>query len=355
MIKRYLDSYKNFKCIADKCPATCCSGWQIEIDEETLIHYEEEAKKQTGELYARNIDWQQACFKQKANGDCAFLKENGLCEMILTYGEEHLCKTCDQYPRHTEEFLNAREYSLSVSCPVVAKELVEKQTYLSVEEETTEEKDDISEFEDFNSFLYLELLQCRTEVFGIIQDEALNFDEKCQKILKYMRDTQDYIDGFDPDLSDEAEKGVDLYRKELFDLLFELEPLQENFREELEAMGLLLFGEDEDPEYIKTMKEYFTQFEKEHENWQLQCENLMMYFIYTYMCGAVYDDYVFAMAAQAVYNACMIKLLWVAEYVKKGAPLTTEEQANLVYHYSRELEHSNENMILLEQLLDETM
>ena len=28
--------YMNFKCIADKCRHTCCAGWEIEIDDETL-------------------------------------------------------------------------------------------------------------------------------------------------------------------------------------------------------------------------------------------------------------------------------------------------------------------------------
>ena len=32
--------YDEFKCIADKCPDTCCAGWQIVIDEETLDKYQ---------------------------------------------------------------------------------------------------------------------------------------------------------------------------------------------------------------------------------------------------------------------------------------------------------------------------
>ena len=28
--------YRKFRCTADKCPDTCCAGWQIVIDEETL-------------------------------------------------------------------------------------------------------------------------------------------------------------------------------------------------------------------------------------------------------------------------------------------------------------------------------
>lgn len=36
MIYSYPDYYKKFRCIADKCPDTCCSDWQIVIDDESL-------------------------------------------------------------------------------------------------------------------------------------------------------------------------------------------------------------------------------------------------------------------------------------------------------------------------------
>ena len=32
--------YKNFKCIADRCPHSCCIGWEIDIDRTTLTKYE---------------------------------------------------------------------------------------------------------------------------------------------------------------------------------------------------------------------------------------------------------------------------------------------------------------------------
>ena len=41
MKRTYPDYYDNFVCIADKCPKTCCAGWQIEIDEDALKRYRE--------------------------------------------------------------------------------------------------------------------------------------------------------------------------------------------------------------------------------------------------------------------------------------------------------------------------
>ena len=33
------DYYNEFKCIAENCPDTCCAGWQIVIDEDSLQSY----------------------------------------------------------------------------------------------------------------------------------------------------------------------------------------------------------------------------------------------------------------------------------------------------------------------------
>ena len=32
--------YEKFKCIAGNCPDTCCAGWNIDIDDESLDKYE---------------------------------------------------------------------------------------------------------------------------------------------------------------------------------------------------------------------------------------------------------------------------------------------------------------------------
>ena len=39
------DFYDAFVCIASRCRDTCCAGWEIEVDEETLKKYGEGAGK----------------------------------------------------------------------------------------------------------------------------------------------------------------------------------------------------------------------------------------------------------------------------------------------------------------------
>ena len=56
MKRTYPDYYDDFKCIADKCPKTCCAGWQIEIDEDSIEKYRR--KK------IETVDFKHECFFQ---------------------------------------------------------------------------------------------------------------------------------------------------------------------------------------------------------------------------------------------------------------------------------------------------
>ena len=91
--------HRKFKCTADKCPDTCCAGWQIVIDEETLEKYHK-YEGSFGNRLANSIDWREGVFKQYEDKRCAFLDENNLCDIYTEAGPEMFCRTCKSYPRH---------------------------------------------------------------------------------------------------------------------------------------------------------------------------------------------------------------------------------------------------------------
>ena len=72
--------YNEFKCIADKCPDTCCAGWQIVIDDETLDKYSSE-KVEFSHRLMNSFDWAEGVFHQN-NGRCAMLNDNNLCDLV---------------------------------------------------------------------------------------------------------------------------------------------------------------------------------------------------------------------------------------------------------------------------------
>ena len=94
--------YDAFKCIADQCPETCCAGWQIVIDEDSLEKYSR-IENSFGNRIRNSVDWEEGIFYQY-DRRCAFLNEKNLCDLQSELGEEALCDTCRRYPRHVEEY-----------------------------------------------------------------------------------------------------------------------------------------------------------------------------------------------------------------------------------------------------------
>jgi len=82
-------------------------------------------------------------------------------------------------------------------------------------------------------------------------------------------------------------------------------------------------------------------------------EQLLVYFIYTYFCGAVYDEYIASKVKMAVCSVFYIEELATALWKKNGEVLTLQEFIRIVYRYSRELEHSDDNLCTMDQMMEE--
>ena len=106
---RYLKPhfYDKFVCTAGDCPDTCCAGWQIMIDEDSLEKYKS-VQGEFGKRLHNSINWEEECFCQN-DRRCAFLNDGNLCDLYKALGPDALCDTCRLYPRHTEEFEGLRE------------------------------------------------------------------------------------------------------------------------------------------------------------------------------------------------------------------------------------------------------
>ena len=90
-----------FVCKADRCQHTCCRGWEIDIDAATAAYYDS-LEGPLGEELRRNIDAQADgthSFHLAQDERCPFLREDGLCRLILTLGEDALCGVCTMHPR----------------------------------------------------------------------------------------------------------------------------------------------------------------------------------------------------------------------------------------------------------------
>ncbi len=106
------DYYKDFHCKAGECRHTCCRGWLIEIDKESLERF----SKDPG--IAPVIS--DGCFSLKEDGRCPFLRDDNLCQMIIDHGEDYLCDICREHPRFYDfcdsEDEECYEAGISLSC-----------------------------------------------------------------------------------------------------------------------------------------------------------------------------------------------------------------------------------------------
>ena len=113
--------YADFKCVAASCRNSCCVGWEIDIDGETLDLY----GKMT-HPYARNIRESidrsgEPHFRLGAGERCPHLAASGLCNIITECGEQTLCQICRDHPRYRNFYDGVTELGLGLSCEEAAR------------------------------------------------------------------------------------------------------------------------------------------------------------------------------------------------------------------------------------------
>ena len=338
-IKQY--DFDNFKCIADKCPNSCCEGWQIVIDEESLDRYLK-AEGPMGDRLRRSIDFGESSFKQNGRR-CAMLNENGLCDLQSDSGEAALCYTCHTYPRHVEEYEDIRELSLSLSCPEVARMTIERKKPLTFIESEVDEEDD---FEDFDYLLFTKLVDAREILYEIAGDREANISNRMGAILELAREMQECIvedrlfdldevlEAWSKNRKDRIENEP--FKAETFSILYKLERLDESFTELLSEADIILKEKD------KKLDSLVTNL---NEDEAMAAEQILMSLLYTYFCGAVYDDEIYSKAALCVYSTSWI----LAIYKLLQSKYSLDE---ILYRYAREVEHSDLNLDMLEEYFE---
>ena len=373
--------YKKFTCLSGDCPDTCCAGWQIQIDPVSLKKY----RKTEGPLGARlhnEIDWEESCFRQY-NGRCAFLNEENLCDLYTEGGgEKAFCRTCRTYPRHIEEFEGLREISLSLSCPAAARLILECQEPVRF----LHKKNDKEENEpDFDYLLFTKLTDARALIFHILQDRSRPVELRLAVSLALAHDLQVCIHR---DALFDCDDLFDRYRSPgVWDWFQRRLNGKETFVASLRDETLKNLFEILD--YLEVLRPGFTIFRKKAEEAVFQynadrqartgsdagthtghadaafrqtftdiiTEQLMIYFLFTYFAGAVYDgdawgkmkfSFVCVVLIRELFRA---ECIWAAAGTDKIPDVSLECLRKTAGRFARELEHSDLNKDMLEKKL----
>ena len=431
MLYTYPHYYKKFQCIASECEDTCCAGWAITIDPKSLEKY----RHARGPMKARlreSVDWKQKCFKQREHR-CAFLNEENLCDLYAGMGADSLCWTCRTYPRHIEVFDGVREVSLCLSCIEAARIILgtkEPVRFLSSENE----KEESCEDEEFDFFLYTKLEETRDVMFEILENRGLSSELRMALCLALAHDLQCRIrdeklyevDGLlarysvgsmcgtaqeKADAATDAGQpvqakagdtvarfcrrlasaGLEQYSRfetasELYTVFEKMEPLDSAWPERRDGMDEILYGAGKEV-YESNRRAFLTA---NGTRMELLREQIMVYFVFGYFCGAVYNDNPYGKMKLAVAATILVEEMLMAEWLQEktqgtlqgasgsqedalaagdterdtvpvvqnkirgkvpGYALPEAQIVDLVHCFSREVEHSDENRGLLEDEL----
>ena len=180
--------YKSFQCIADKCEHSCCIGWEIGVDGETLKRYECLGGGY-GDAVKRSISYDgEPHFKLCADDRCPHLNDQGLCKIIMNLGEEYLCDICREHPRFYN-YTDVAELGLGMSCPEAARIILDSSDYTLMEEVGEVSADGEIEF---NGRLV------REKIYKILSDSSICYSERLAKIYSdyglSLGDDKDWIE-----------------------------------------------------------------------------------------------------------------------------------------------------------------
>ena len=113
--------YREFHCITSKCRHTCCAGWEIDIDSDSLARYQQ-LTGDFGVRVNRNISCEGTPhFILTEHERCPLLNQNNLCDLILNEGEDALCQICRDHPRFRNYFSSRIEMGLGLACEEAAR------------------------------------------------------------------------------------------------------------------------------------------------------------------------------------------------------------------------------------------
>lgn len=171
--------YSRFACIAGACRHSCCIGWEIDIDAESFARYQTLPGK-TGEKLRQNTEMKGGCahFRmQGAQERCPMLNHEGLCELILTYGEDALCQICADHPRFRHFWTGRTEIGLGLCCEEAARLILSQEEIVQLTAIADDGREDAADEEE------TALLRVRSELFQLMQDRSRPVEARVESLL----------------------------------------------------------------------------------------------------------------------------------------------------------------------------
>ena len=297
------DYYSSFRCAASACRHTCCAGWEIGIDEETAEYYRTLPEPWRERLLSRIEEADgEYCFRLTADGRCPFLQPSGLCELILSLGEEALCQTCADHPRFRSFFSDRTELGLGLCCEEAGRRILTRKEKLRLQclaDDGEAEKETDAE---------AAVLALREKWILQAQERELPVSERALR------------------LAEDCAQALPAFSEKEISFLLSLERLEDSWRVRLEALR--------DPA--------LSEMPRQTPETELALEQLLVYLLYRHVPDAENAEEAKDRARFALYLWCLACRLFAASETKNGT-LSAEETVEICRQLSSEIEYSDCN------------
>lgn len=385
MIHEYPEYYESFSCVGGICKDSCCVGWELDIDEDTYRYYKSVEGDFGDRLRSCMQQGEDNTFVLAENDRCPFLNGDNLCDIYINLGEESLCNICTEYPRYNERVEGYMQSDLSLSCMEAGKIIFSEtdpiQYVLKKERNyNTGETDKLSK-------KLKALLEVRDTILGIIASvngkianntaDSAGYDimQASGVVLKAAAEAQNYygceeygkLHRFCKKLKSHGydNKYIEGLFVDNHESLTGFYYIMSRWNEIYELLGGLEVIDDIWDKTLKNTHRYMTDcikdstgskrygFEKDvQQKYIREYVKILMYFIFRYMIRSYDDSNILANVKFAVFSYMVISALDYARWNENGGQFGMEDMIDVAHIYSKEVEHSSENVnFLLDEML----
>lgn len=392
MILKVPSYYEKFHCIADQCKDNCCYGWEIDIDEGTMDYYRSLGGELGKEITSHIKEGEENTMIMREDGYCPFLNEKKLCDICIKMGEEALSEICTEFPRFTMEYEDVREKILSLACEEVGNIMFSTDEKITWQEHEMPDfcgtgDDDEAAYDDDGALYSNDEAVCEDDApdgeaydddeevsvdadrlnavskaaVALLQNREKPVAERAAEYLLYCKRMQQELYGYhtggevsgqeqeqsesrliaecrEKEVTPQEAYAAFLARMERYE---QLEVLDQNWEEEKKRLRAA-FHEDNYLECIRN-------FHAAQQGREYEYEHLLVYFTFRYFMRSYYDDNILNKAQFAVAGILMIRDMDALRFLENGGTFSMEDRVAVAKLYSKEVEHSEENMEFLEE------
>lgn len=304
--------FDSFKCVADRCPDTCCAGWDVEIDDKSAEKYKNE-KGCLKEYFEKHLTTDEDGYIfSLTDGRCPLLDEMKLCRIQLEKGEAALCDTCRLFPRYFDDYGEIRETGLGLGCPEVARILLLPETNVCLDR-TVKSPDRI----------YNILSEKREVFFAILDNMRFDLKTKLSSVLFSAAEFQSEIDRIDMLGSDSSVPFSDC-----ISVLKKMEYISDERRQKLVSLS------DEKAIY------------RNSEKYAEDLVRLFKYYLMRYMMTACFDLDLLTKVKYGIFACIVTKRLY-----DSVPELSFDDRVRILCGYSKEVEYSQINLDILDEAM----